>query len=200
MIPTAPRAARNRLAELILAALWDAGARDELLRVAMGSAPPRDWLEGLEERDATIVLERARRAAAVVRTRPLRRRDPSLMEALAAAADLFDAGLGFEAHEVLEPHWQRAGGGPCREALQGLIQIAVGYQHLANDNLAGAQMLLREGVQRLRRGRVEALDLTHFAQSVEAALDASLPDTSPLPAFPRTTPSLNVRSTRRNDA
>jgi hypothetical protein len=183
VIPTAARAARNRLAELIRAALEDARARDELVRVASASALPRDWLEGLEERDARLVLERARRAAAAVRGRPLGRRDPSLNEALAAAADLFDAGLGFEAHEALEPHWQRASGA-CREALQGLIQVAVGYQHRANGNLAGAQTLLREGALRLRRGRVEGLDLVHFARSVEAALDAPVP-----PAFPRATGS-----------
>ena len=67
---------------------------------------------------------------------------------LQAAGLLFDAGLHFEVHEVLEPHWAAAQG-DARETLQGLIQIAVGYQHLANGNHAGARSLLVEGSGRL---------------------------------------------------
>ena len=82
--------------------------------------------------------ERARRAhQALIHCPPLRA-EPSLDETLAAAATLFDAGLHFEVHELLEPYWAR-GEGAERQALQGLIQIAVGYQHLANGNLGGAR-------------------------------------------------------------
>jgi hypothetical protein len=184
VIPTPPRAARNRLAGLILAALSDARAREELERLAAGSEPARAWNEGLEPSASALVLARARRAAAALRGRPLQDRDPSLDQALDAAADLFDAGLGFEAHEVLEPHWQAAGG-PLREALQGLIQLAVGYQHLANGNTAGARALLRDGAGRLRRGRIHGLGLDDLAEAIDVAHWRAPPVQRLRPRFPR---------------
>ena len=91
--------------------------------------------------------------------------EPTLAEALEQAAALFDAGLGFEVHELLEPHWVRASGEE-RSALQGLIQIAVGYQHLANGNLMGAQALLQEGSERVRGRRLAGMDLEPFGRAV----------------------------------
>ena len=102
--------------------------------------------------------------------------------ALAAAARLFDAGLFFEVHEVLEPHWLSAGP-DAREALQGLIQIAVGWQHLANGNLAGARALLADGAARLHGQRLGGVDLEAFARAALAAA-ARVPDVTP-PPFPR---------------
>src|SRR5207249_698488 len=82
----------------------------------------------------------------------------------ARAAVLFDAGLAFEVHELLEPYWVRAHGDE-REALQGLIQIAVGYQHLANGNLAGARALLDDGTTRTRGRSVAGIDCDAFARA-----------------------------------
>src|SRR4029077_14231432 len=92
--------------------------------------------------------DRSRRASRVLRPRLLVPPGASLMTVLDAAASLFDAGLSFEVHELLEPHWMRAEGHD-REALQGLIQIAVFFQHLANGNIAGARALLRDGSARI---------------------------------------------------
>ena len=99
---------------------------------------------------------------------------------------LFDAGLYFEVHEVLEPHWTRASGAG-RQALQGLIQIAVAFQHLANSNIDGARSLLVEGGARLRDGRLPGLDLDRFAGAALAA-STHLDDAPALvvPPFPRT--------------
>ena len=76
--------------------------------------------------------------------------------ALVSAALLFHAHLYFEVHELLEPYWLRAEGGD-REALQGLIQVAVGFAHLANGNVGGARALLHDGcarvLERNARGR-----------------------------------------------
>jgi predicted metal-dependent hydrolase len=104
--------------------------------------------------------------------------------ALTAAARLFDAGLFFEVHELLEPHWLHARAA-ARDALQGLIQIAVGWQHLANGNLAGARSLLTEGAARLSGETLAGIELDAFAR---AAADAAttLPAATP-PAFPRRT-------------
>ena len=187
MIPTLPIRPRNRLAETILAALHDPRARDELLALACTPAgrPPAGWLAAGEERHAIALVARARCAALALDRHAPGRPDPPLDEGLEAAATLFDAGLYFEVHELLEPYWRQAEG-RSRDALQGLIQIAVGYQHLANDNLEGAHALLVEGAERIRRGQLSGLDLTHFASDVEA-LHRRFPhiDTADVPGFPR---------------
>src|SRR5262245_65475667 len=103
------------------------------------------------------MLARARQAHRVLALEPWRRTDGHLADALAAAAILFDAGLHFEVHELLEPRWSRSQGQE-RQALQGLIQVAVGYQHLANGNLAGARALLDEGARRLWAGRLNDVE------------------------------------------
>jgi predicted metal-dependent hydrolase len=113
---------------------------------------------------------------------------------LSEAATLFDAGLYFETHEVLEPFWMRAEGAR-REILQGLIQVAVGFQHLANGNLGGARALLREGAAKLARHDRRAGSATGaFAAQVTRGLDeiarlgAEAParfDWSRVPPFPR---------------
>jgi hypothetical protein len=169
---TLPLSLRNRLADLILHALHDGAARRGLEAVAAVCADPRaldpaarppegfpaDLFEcradgwrirpGYDSRTVGAFGERAARAARALAGRPLAPADPALPVALAEAAALFEAGLYFEVHEILEPHWLRAEGEE-REALQGLIQIAVGFQHLANGNLDGARALLRDGATKL---------------------------------------------------
>jgi len=183
VIPTLPLALRNRLAETILAALHDERARAELASLATPEAAER-WLAGAERRWMWALTERARRASVVLAGRPARRA-PDLAAALADAEALFDAGLHFEVHEILEPHWV-ASQGDAREALQGLIQAAVGFQHLANGNLAGARSLLIEAGQRLHGRRLHGRDLDGFARAV-AALAARVEAEEPVvpPEFPR---------------
>lgn len=186
MIPTIPLRARNRLASAILAALDDAEARRAVAALASGAAPVEPWLAPDAAGHGEAVRRRARAAAAAVSTLPVGG-GGDVGTALDRAAALFDAGLGFEVHEVLEPYWAAAGGAE-REALQGLIQVAVGYQHLANGNAAGAQALLAEGTARLEAGALPGLDLGAFARAVRASL-AALPGRTPLPRFPRRAPA-----------
>ncbi len=180
MIPTLPLAARDRLAATILAAFHDPGARARLAALAEGTDIAA-WLEPDAHGAAPLAQQRAEAAARALRPLPPGSTTPSAAEALERAAVLFDAGLGFEAHEVLEPLWAAAAG-EVREALQGLIQIAVAFQHRANGNLAGFRSLLVEGTGRLERGRLPGLDLAAFARAARA----SLSDPGALaPSFPR---------------
>lgn len=184
---TLPLPLRNRLAELILEALHDGEARRGLEALAAvcadpraldPSAPPPTFPAELFDRGpdgwhiksgyrqhAAPLGARAARAARALADRPLAPRDPPLGLVLDQAATLFAAGLYFEVHEVLEPYWMRAEG-PTRQALQGLIQAAVGYQHLANGNLDGARALLHDGAAKLLGQRLAGRDLDAFAQEV----------------------------------
>jgi DUF309 family protein family protein len=179
VIPTLPLGLRNRLAGTILAALHDTAARRELAALA-GGGSARDWLAHDEARWELPLAARARVACAALADRPLLAA-ADLRQTLDAAASLFDAGLYFEVHEILEPHWAAASG-EAREALQGLIQVAVAWQHLANGNLVGAHSLLREGGGRLHGARILGTDLEPFARAaVEAGerIAAGLPTTPP---------------------
>jgi len=173
VIPTAPLRVRNRLTEIILAALEDTGARRELTELTRADADAPGWLEK-EERDyLRLVRERAQHASRALADRPACR-IRSRAEAFDAAAALFNAHLYFEVHELLEPYWRDARG-EDRESLQGVIQVAVGYQHLANGNLAGARALLEEGRARLIGRSLDGLDLDAFTTGVARSLDRLVP-------------------------
>jgi uncharacterized protein len=210
-----PLPLRNRLADLILGALHDRRAREGLAALVAvcedrasasnGGMPetfPAELFEsrGLEWRlrsgfrtHTPEFCARARRGWDVVRARPLASADGPLENTLAEAAALFDAGLYFEVHEHLEPRWFRASGGE-RETLRGLIQVAVGFQHLANGNVRGARTLLVEGAARLHGQRIGAVKTENFACGAErcgrmleavSATPASTFDWAAVPSFPR---------------
>lgn len=65
-------------------------------------------------------------------------------ETLAAAQQLLDTGLSFQAHEVLEDAWKAAPEAE-RDLWRGLAQLAVGVTHAARGNARGAVALLRRG-------------------------------------------------------
>lgn len=211
---TLPLPLRNRLVELILDAFRGNHARavldtlgrycqgDALTAAALPSGFPVDFFEeqggrlmlkGAYRRFSDELCERVGRARAVVKDWPLSGHEPSLRQALAEAAALFDARLDFEVHELLEPLWMAAQR-PAREALQGLIQVAVGYHHLAGGNVPGARSLLAEGTTKLLGQRLEGLDLDAFALAVRRTLEtidqlgaeaSGKFDWSLVPRFPR---------------
>lgn len=91
--------------------------------------------------------------------------------ALEEAAYLFNEGLFFEVHEILETVWLMQQEEGIRLLLQGLIQIAVGFYHLENRNLRGALSLLKEGIEKVKaydpdRSRLE---LDQFLAEIERA-------------------------------
>ena len=184
---TLPLPLRNRLADLILEALHDRAARRGLEALAavcadplaLGSAePPAGFPDDLFEKHgdgwtirsgyrqhAALLGERASRAARALAGVPLAPADPPLDALLDEAATLFEAGLYFEVHELLEPSWMRADSA-TRQSLQGLIQVAVGFQHLANGNLDGARALLQDGAAKLLGQRLDGRDMESFARGV----------------------------------
>jgi uncharacterized protein len=102
----------------------------------------------------------------------------------------FDQGLFFECHDTLEDVWTGIRG-PSRDFFQGLIQVAVGFYHLGNDNRGGAATMLRRGLGRLAKypdgyGGVVLvrlrLEVQEWLARVESG-DASFPQT--LEALPK---------------
>jgi DUF309 family protein family protein len=209
-----PLPLRNRLAELILDALSDPQARQALETVAAvclqpdgETTPPLAKAfpsELFEERDGGLRLksgwkahegefgERAERARRMLHGRPLDSPDPPLAIALVSAALLFHAHLYFEVHELLEPYWMRSES-DAREALQGLIQVAVGFQHLANGNVSGACALLHDGCGKVLERQLEGVPLDPFGRALQRCLAriVSLGDDAPtafdwseVPRFP----------------
>jgi predicted metal-dependent hydrolase len=65
------------------------------------------------------------------------------------AVRLFNAGEWYACHDGFEELWHETQG-PCRKALQGVLQIAVAQLHLERGNLRGATVLFGEGIGRLR--------------------------------------------------
>jgi len=88
-------------------------------------------------------------------------------------------------HEVLEAVWKTAAGEP-RQALQGVIQIAVAYHHLAHGNLRGARALMTEGRARLVSVPASALSPLDVRALIEATAPwaAALGAGGPLPPDP----------------
>ena len=76
--------------------------------------------------------------------------DDEQVRLMQEGADLFNAGRFFECHEIWEDVWNVQ---PPSERLflQGLIQVAVGFEHFKRGNLRGAVSLLERGIKKTRK-------------------------------------------------
>lgn len=125
---------------------------------------------------STYAAQRAEKYWAVLRYSMQQGRVKRGVEgAVAQGVFVFNGGLFFEYHELLEDHW-RGEVADRKRFLQGLIQVAVGLHHWENGNYDGAVILLREGAERLTVGRPHMLGLDvesfyHEVQAVRSALE-----------------------------
>jgi hypothetical protein len=176
-------AVRDRVAAAIVAALDDDAGRAALRALIRTGAWPVDEVASVVQR-----LEAGARVAAAYRDRVGDPTPTALRGALAKSALLFDAGLFFEVHEVLEAEWI-ALAEPERSAVQGLIQIAVALHHLAHANPRGATALFAAGRGRLAPHRPTFLGLDVAALLAglepweEAAAAGVWPRAAALPPF-----------------
>ena len=183
-----PLPLRNSLAELTIAGLEDEGAAAALRWLAEPSAAPAGAAAArlaavhlIDAGGAALLAVHAPHADAVAAhaTRALRaaqayrRREGPLATpvetAVRQAAALWNEHLFFEVHEVLEAVWKTAAG-DLRQALQGLIQIAVAFHHHAHGNPRGARSLLVEG-----RARLASVPARRLGANTEALLAATAP-------------------------
>lgn len=115
----------------------------------------------------------------------------SIVRALHQAVALWNAGHFFEVHEVLEEVWKTATG-DLRQALQGVIQIAVAYHHLAHGNRRGARSLMAEGRARLASvppAALAALDVGALLAATSAWASVRSGDAVPDDPPPRLAPA-----------
>ena len=71
---------------------------------------------------------------------------------------LFNSCQWYKSHDVFEEIWHDTGG-PERQLLQGILQVAVAQVHLENSNINGATILYGEALGRLKRFQFADLDL-----------------------------------------
>ena len=64
--------------------------------------------------------------------------------------NLFNSCQWYKSHDVFEEIWHETGG-PERQLIQGILQVAVAQVHLENSNLNGAMILYGEALGRLKR-------------------------------------------------
>jgi predicted metal-dependent hydrolase len=102
--------------------------------------------------------------------------EPSLSEddrrLLARGMAEFNAGLFFECHDTLEEVWSGVRG-PSRDFFQGLIQVAVGFYHLGNDNHGGAVTMFHRALGRLSKygDHHAGIELSRLRREVQAWLE-----------------------------
>lgn len=153
-------------------------ALDELLADRLLRSPAQEDKEArlapgeelqAELQATTHRVEAYCRALQMLSRRPCRSPHP-VARALEEVVCLFNEGLFFEVHEVLEAVWL-AEGAEVRLLLQGLIQIAVGFHHLENNNPRGAILLIAEGIEKIKRygPNRSGLELDRFLAQVEDA-------------------------------
>ena len=74
---------------------------------------------------------------------------------------LFNSCQWYKSHDLFEEIWHETGG-PERQLIQGILQVAVAQVHLENNNLNGAMILYGEALGRLKR-----FHLSNFGLNIE---------------------------------
>ena len=85
---------------------------------------------------------------------------------------LFNSCEWYKSHDVFEEIWHETGG-PERQFLQGIVQVAVAQVHLENSNKNGAKILYGEALGRLKRFKLAnlGLDIAELCQCITKRLE-----------------------------
>ncbi|XVE60965.1 hypothetical protein DITRI_Ditri06bG0003100 [Diplodiscus trichospermus] len=86
------------------------------------------------------------------------------------AVALFNRREYYKCHDLLEALWNKAEE-PTRTLIHGILQCAVGFHHLFNQNHKGAMMELGEGLCKLRKMNFESGPFYDFEQDISAVLN-----------------------------
>ena len=85
---------------------------------------------------------------------------------------LFNSCQWYKSHDVFEEIWHETGG-PERQILQGILQVAVAQVHLENNNINGATILYGEALGRLNRFKLanSGLDIVELCKCITKRLE-----------------------------
>ena len=85
---------------------------------------------------------------------------------------LFNSCQWYKSHDVFEEIWHETGG-PERQLIQGILQVAVAQVHIENNNLKGATILYGEALGRLKRFHLAnfGLDIEGLSNCVSRRLE-----------------------------
>ena len=85
---------------------------------------------------------------------------------------LFNSCQWYKSHDVFEEIWHETGG-PERQLLQGILQVAVAQVHLENSNINGATILYGEALGRLKKFQLSdsGLDIEGLSICVSKRLE-----------------------------
>ena len=86
---------------------------------------------------------------------------------------LFNSCQWYKSHDVFEEIWHETGG-PDRQLIQGILQVAVAQVHLENSNINGATILYGEALGRLKRFHLGnfGLDIEGLSNCVSRRLES----------------------------
>ena len=84
---------------------------------------------------------------------------------------LFNSCQWYKSHDVFEEIWHETGG-PERQLIQGILQVAVAQVHLDNGNKNGATILYGEALGRLKTSKLDIvrLDIENLCKCVTKRL------------------------------
>ena len=85
---------------------------------------------------------------------------------------LFNSRQWYKSHDVFEEIWHETGG-PERQLLQAILQVAVAQVHLENSNINGATILYGEALGRLKKSQLSdfGLDIEGLSNCVSRRLE-----------------------------
>ncbi len=85
---------------------------------------------------------------------------------------LFNSCQWYKSHDVFEEIWHETGG-PERQLLQGILQVAVAQVHLENSNINGATILYGEALGRLKKYQLadSGLDVLGLCKCIAKRLE-----------------------------
>ena len=85
---------------------------------------------------------------------------------------LFNSCEWYKSHDVFEEIWHETGG-PERQLLQGILQVAVAQVHLENSNINGATILFGEALGRLKKFQKNnlGLDIVRLCKCISERLE-----------------------------